>query len=126
LNSTTMARDFAVTLQTLLSCVTIQTVALVELQRKDLIIKRSARIHFRGLVRASTLLLILPSRMTMLLGKDLVKLSEFGGILVTAQFFYVTLLQGENTPFNIVAYLTPHLDTIHSMGKTELLQAGVN
>ena len=59
--------------------------------------------------------------MTMQLAKDLVQLLEFGGKLVTAQFFYVTLLLAENTPFDIVAYLTPHLDTIHSMGK-----AGVN
>ena len=121
LNSTTMAHDFAVTLQTLQSCVMIQTVALVELQGKDLILKGSAGVHFRGLVRASTLLLIPPRRMTMLLEIDLVQLSEFGGILVTAQFFYVTLLLEESTPFNIVAYLTPHLDMIHSMRK-----AGVN
>ena len=117
LNSTIMAHDFAVTLQTLLSCVTIQTVALVKLQGKDLILKRSAGVHFKGLVRASTLLLIPPRLMTMLLAKDLVQLSEFRGILVTAQFFYVTLLLEANTPFNIVAYLNPHLDTIHSMGK---------
>ena len=77
LNSTTMAHDFAVTLQTLLSCVTIQTVVLVELQGKDLILKRSAGVHFKGLARASTLLLIPPRRMTMLLAKDLVQLSEF-------------------------------------------------
>jgi len=118
-----MAHDFAVTLPILLSFVMVQTVPLVELQGKDLILERSAGAHFKGLVRVSTLLLIPPRRMTtqMAIDVDLVLLSEFGGILVTAQFFYVTLLLEENTSFDIVAHLNPHLDMIHSMGK-----AGVN
>ena len=103
MNGTTMAHDFAVTLQILLSCVTIQTVALVELQGRDLILKRSAEVHFKGLVQASTLLLIPPKLTTMQLAIDLVRLLDFVGILVTAQFFYVTLLLAENTPFDIVA-----------------------
>ena len=115
MNSTTMAHNFAVTLQTLQNCVTNQNAALVELQGKDLILKRSAGVHFKSLARASTLLLIPPRHMTMPLAIDLVQLSEFRGILVTAQFFYVTLLLEENIPFNIVAYLNPHLDMIHSM-----------
>jgi len=125
-----MAHDFAVTLPILLSFVMVQTVVLVELQGKDLILKRSAGVgvHFKGLVRVSTLLLIPPRRMTMLLAIDLVQLLEFRGILVTAQFFYVTLLLEENTLYSSVTpfYLNRHLDMIHSMGKTELLQAGVN
>ena len=116
-----MAHDFAVTLPILLSFVMVQTVALVELQGKDLILKRSAGVHFKGLVRVSTLLLIPPRLTTMQLAIDLVQLSEFRGMLVTAQFFYVTLLLEENRPFDIVAHLNPHLDTTHSMGK-----AGVN
>ena len=122
-----MAHDFAVTLQILQNCVTIQTVALVELQGKDLILKGLTVFHFKGLARASTLLLIPPRHMTMQLANDLVHPSEIG-ILITAQFFYVTLLLEENTLYSSVTrfYLNPHLDMIHSMGKTELLQAGVN
>ena len=121
LNNTTMAHDFAVILPILLSFVMVQTVALVELQGKDLILRRSAGVHFKGLVQASTLLLIPLRLTTMPLAIDLVQLLEFTGMLATAQFFYVTLLLEESTPFNIVAYLTPHLDMIHSMRK-----AGVN
>ena len=118
-----MAHNFAVTLPILLSFVMVQTVPLVELQGKDLILERSAGAHFKGLVWVSTSLLIPPRRMTthLAIDVDLVQLLEFGGILVTAQFFYVTLLLEENTSFDIVAHLNPLLDMIHSMGK-----AGVN
>ena len=125
-----MAHNFAVTLPILLSFVMVQTVPLVELQGKDLILERSAGAHFKGLVWVSTSLLIPPRRMTthLAIDVDLVQLLEFGGILVTAQFFYVTLLLEENILYSSVTpfYLNPHLDMIHSMGKTELLQAGVN
>ena len=114
LNNITTAHGFAVTSQIQQSCVKIQTVVLVELQGKGLILKGSAGDQFKNLARASILLLIPPSPMTTQSAIDLVQWSE-KGILVTAQFFYVTLLLETNTPFNSVASLTLHPDTIHSM-----------
>ena len=118
MNHITMAHHFAVTLPILPSFVTVQTVALVELQGEDLIPKGSAAVHFKGLAGGSTLLLTLPRLMTMQLAIESVELSEIE-ILITAQFFYVTLLLEENKPYDPVTdiYLTPRLDMVHSMGK---------